>query len=135
MTLENIRKHPWFFPVVSSLIFHFLLVLALWFIHVKTNPLAEEHVTRKFRLKGVDSIPTITGKPGGGDRFGSTTALKFTNKDKANPAQAVKDVSVQSLVSRSTPLNQNTMKIEPRKIEMEGSSLINTRDFRIRTAF
>lgn len=129
MTLEQIRKNPWFFPVTLSLVLHLLLLIALWFIHVKTNPLAEEHVTHKFRLKGVNNIPTIAGKPGGGDRYGNNALLQFVNKEKANPIRSVKDVSVQSLVSRPTPLNQNAMDVAPKKIEMEGSSLINTRDF------
>ena len=129
MTLEQSRRNPWFSPVVTSLILHIFFLIALWFIHFRANPQAEEHITRKFRLKGVDNIPTIAGKPGGGDRFGNTNSLQFLNQNKANPMQSVKDVSVQSLVTRSTPLNQNSLETASRKIEMEGSSLVNTRDF------
>ena len=129
MTFEQIRKHPWFIPVTLSLALHILLLAALYFIPVRTNPLAEEHQTRKFRLKGVEHLPTIAGKSGGGDRFGNTSSLQFVNKNKANPLRSVKDVSMQSLVSHSTSLNQNSLETTPRKIEMENASLTNTRDF------
>ena len=129
LEFESFRKHPWFYPVAVSLGVHLLLIVAMWFIHVKENPAAEEHVSHKFRLKGVEHLPTVPGISGGGDRHGTVQSLQFVNKGMTNPLQSVKDVSVQYLVRRSTPLNQNSFETAPRKIEMEGSSLINTRDF------
>lgn len=126
---ERIRKHPWFIPVTLSLACHLCLLIALWFVHIKTNPRAEEHVTKKFRLKGVEHLPAIRGEAGGGGTHGNTQSMQFIKKGEDNAAASVKDVSVDSLVKRLIPPHEKSVDTSPRTIEMEGSGRINTREF------
>ena len=126
---ERMKQRPWFYPFAISFAIHLCALLALWFIHVTTHPEAEVHMTPKFRLKGVEHLPRIPGKPGGGQPHGNTQPLQFINRGKVNALVSAKDAAVDSLVRRQMPPDEVSIDEAPKKIEMEGSSLISARDF------
>ncbi len=120
------ENRPWLKPLAVSLVFHLVLLIAVFFIRVgNTQP--PEHVTKPFRVKGVKNLPSIPGEPGGGKA--ASSRMRFLKAGKTAPARA-QDVSVRDFLTPAEPLRQGELEIAPKRAELQNPSLVSSRDFK-----
>ena len=58
------KRHAWFSSLAWAAAVHLALIVALMFWGIPSEQNSKEHVTGRFRVKGVVGVPRIAGNPG-----------------------------------------------------------------------